>query len=71
MTLSCAVLGLILLISAPLNVYLFARLRQAKKKPAPTYDAQDLLHDLTQRGQAVLRVQVIDAANLMLRSPRG
>lgn len=33
--------------------------------------AQDLLHDLTRRGQAVLRVEVIDPANILLRSPRG
>ncbi len=43
------------------------------KKPPRRYDltAQDLLHDLTHRGSAILKVEVIDAANLMLRSPRG
>lgn len=32
--------------------------------------AADLLHDLTTKGRAVLKVDVIDMANLLLRSPR-
>jgi hypothetical protein len=45
----------------------------AKKPPAPKPDltAQDLLHDLTKHGQAVLRVEVVDMANILIRSPRA
>jgi hypothetical protein len=42
-----------------------------KKKPKPDLTASDLLHDLTSRGRAVVRVEVIDSTNLFLRSPRG
>lgn len=42
-----------------------------KKKPKPDLSASDLLHDLTRRGQAIVRVEVMDATNLFLRSPRG
>ncbi len=38
--------------------------------PKPTLTAEQLLHDLTTSGQAVIRVEVIDAKNLFLRSPR-
>ncbi len=43
-----------------------------RRKPLKKLDltAQDLLHDLTRRGAAIIKVEVIDAANLMLRSPR-
>ncbi len=40
----------------------------ATRKPDLT--AQDLLHDLTRRGAAILKVEVLDPANLLLRSPR-
>ncbi len=42
------------------------------RKTAKRYDAtaQDLLHDLTRRGAAILKVEVLDPANLLLRSPR-
>lgn len=53
------------------GVLAFVLLRPRKKKQKYDLTAQDLLHDLTRRGQAILRVEVIDAANLMLRSPRG
>lgn len=57
------------------NVALAVLLARALKKPPPkeTFDvtAQDLLHDLTRRGAAILRVEVIDPTHLMLRSPRG
>lgn len=44
---------------------------QAKiKEPKLDITAQDLLHDLTRRGGAVLKVEVIDPTNLLLRSPR-
>ena len=46
-------------------------LRRPKKTRKYDLTAQDLLHDLTRRGAAILKVEVIDPANLMLRSPRG
>lgn len=61
----------LLLPSACLNAalaYLLAHKKQ-RKEPQLTLSAEDLLHDLT-RGPAVLRVEVIDAKNLLLRSPR-
>jgi len=60
-------LGISLVAVAVLGYLLRAR------KPPKKLDvsAQDLLHDLTRRGTSVLRVEVIDPANLLLRSPRG
>lgn len=53
------------------NIFLFyRRLRPKKQTPKLDIGAQDLLHDLTARGQAILRVEVIDPANFLLRSPR-
>lgn len=68
--------GLVALIfaasSALLLVLLLRERRRIKAAPAPqpTLSAEDLLHDLLTRGQAILRVEVIDPANLLLRSPR-
>ncbi len=44
-------------------------LRQSRKKPPKklTTSAEDLLHDLTKRGHAVLRVEVLDPEALFLR----
>jgi len=55
------------------NVGLSAWCWRLSKKPPKRFDAsaQDLLHDLTRRGASILRVEVIDPAGLMLRSPRG
>ena len=50
---------------------LFRRARaSALKTPVPSLDAEQLRHDLT-RGAAVVKIEVIDAKNLLLRSPRG
>lgn len=43
-------------------------LKDFQKKP--DLDAADLLHDLTKRGQAVVKIQVIDPSSILLRSPR-
>jgi hypothetical protein len=59
-------LGIFSLISVCVNVWLI--LRPAPKRHDST--AKDLLHDLTRRGNAILRVEVIDPENLILRSPR-
>lgn len=61
-----------LLLGISLAVLAFLAYLLRSKKPTRRLDmtAQDLLHDLTQRGAAILKVEVIDAANLLLRSPR-
>jgi hypothetical protein len=48
-------------------IYLSRRRPPKSKK----YDitAQDLLHDLTRGGQAILRIEVIDPAAFLLRRP--
>lgn len=37
---------------------------------AATLDAQQLIHDLTRNGAAIVKIEVVDPANLLLRSPR-
>jgi len=58
-------------VSGGLNGFLAYRLRKTRRVPKFDVSAQDLLHDLTRRGVSILRVEVIDPAGLMLRSPRG
>ncbi len=60
-------LGVSLVVVAVLAYFLMARKPQKKLDVS----AQDLLHDLSRHGNAVIKVEVIDAANLLLRSPRG
>ena len=50
---------------------LFRRARDsARKTPVPSLEAGALLPAQT-RGAAVVKIEVIDAKNLLLRSPRG
>ena len=58
-------------LSLALNSFQYYLAKSLKKKPRPDTTAADLLHDLTRNGHAILRVEVIDPANLFLRSPRG
>jgi hypothetical protein len=65
------IISVILALSLTGNVY---QLYLSKKTPKNTIletNAADLLHDLTRRGRAILSVEVIDPANLLLRSPRA
>jgi len=71
MTLEYCIFAVLLCISGGLNGVLVFRLRKARRTPKYDLSAQDLLHDLTRRGVSILRVEVIDPAGLMLRSPRG
>ena len=64
-------LAIALSLSLACNAFQAYIARSLKKKPRPDTTAADLLHDLTRQGQAVIRVEVIDPANLFLRSPRG
>lgn len=49
-------------------------LRASKASPpaVPKYDvsAQDLIHDMTRRGHAIVRMEILDPSALLLRSPR-
>ena len=63
---------LLLAVSAVANAAFlrFVFRRNKSKAPQPTLTAEQLLHDLLAGGQAILRVEVIDPTNLLLRSPR-
>lgn len=60
----------LLFVSISLNGLLFYFFKTAKKKPTPTYGAQELLASLTS-GPAVLKIEVINIEDILLRSPRG
>ncbi len=62
-----------LTLSCLLNLWLAISYHQLRRKKPRKLDitATDLLHDFTHRGEAILRVSVLDAQNLLLRSPRG
>lgn len=57
-------------VSICLNAALFYFLRKARKKPTPTYGAQELLASLTS-GPAVLKIEVVNIEDILIRSPRG
>lgn len=46
-------------------------LEKARKAPAPTLTAEQLLHQMTANGAAILRVECLNPNDLFLRSPRG
>lgn len=57
-------------LSVSLNAFLLFRQSKQKAQKPLTLDAQGLLHDLMGRG-AVLRIDVLNADDLILRSPKG
>ncbi len=65
--------SLVTLLSASVTLNIGLAIWSWRRKPKKKFDvsAQDLLHDLTRRGAAVLKIDVIDQENLLLRSPRG
>lgn len=72
-SMACTFLASFLAVSAILNATLAILLRKQKKtprKPQLSLSAEDLLHDLTRSGSAVVRLEVIDPANLFLRRGR-
>lgn len=71
MELITAGLGLVLCLSLCANAFQFYLSKTNKKKRLPDMSAQDLLHDLMGNGRAILKVEVLDPANLLLRSPRA
>lgn len=52
------------------NAYLIYKTYQQKKRRPLSRSAQELLHDLSKPGGAVLHVEVIDQSAIFLRSPR-
>jgi hypothetical protein len=69
MTLELVLPAFLLLVNFAL-LFLLVKQHKSPRKPQLSLSAEDLLHDLTRSGGAVLRVEVINPANLMLRSPR-
>ncbi len=57
-------------LSVACNIYLALSLKRSGRKPKPTLTAEQLLHDLTHRGAAMVRLEVIDPTHLFLRSPK-
>jgi len=56
----------VLAASLTLNVVLVLKLRAARKKPQPTTEASQLLHDLTANGGALVRLTVMDPEGLLM-----
>lgn len=63
-------LAAIFAVSFVCNLALGVWLLRVRKKPAASYEAQQLLHDLTKKGGAILKIEVVDASNLFLWSAR-
>jgi hypothetical protein len=64
-----AITQLALVFSLSGNVFLAISLRRLKEKPkqpVPDLTAQDLIHDLTRRGNATVRIEVVDASKFLL-----
>ena len=55
----------LLLISLALNVYLFK-----KRETHKTYDAVNLIHDLTSRKVALVKIERVAPDSVYLRSPK-
>lgn len=58
------------LVSLQGNGILFYLLRKSRKTPTPTIEAQKVLAAFSS-GRAILKIDVIDAGDILLRSPRG
>jgi hypothetical protein len=58
--------SLLLFLSICGNIAFYFHARNSIKKPKPTQDARDLLNDLTKRGAAVVRVELVNPENMFL-----
>lgn len=56
--------------STGLFLFLYMRERRKTRKRKADITAQEMLHDIM-AGGAILKIQVINPENLILRSPRG
>lgn len=59
-------LGTVLIVSIAANIFAYIKIKSTLKQPIKTIDAQDLLHDITRRGRAIVRVEVLDPENLFV-----
>ena len=64
-----ATLASLLFISLSANAYFYRR-KPLKSEPRLDVSASDLLHDLTRRGTSIVKIEVVDVSNLLLRSPK-
>lgn len=46
------------------------KLDLATLKKEPTFDCRELMHQLTSQGSAVVRIELMDTTNWLMRSPR-
>lgn len=67
MELAIALLGISLAVSAAWNVILLAKDRKPQKRL--DVSASDLLHELTTRGQALVRIEYLDPESILIRRP--
>ena len=79
-----AIFVVLLAISLGLNAHLFiqnrllasdidtleTKVKELKKAPAPTIEAQQMLAEIAS-GSAVLKIEVLDAAGLLYRRPQA
>jgi hypothetical protein len=70
MTWLLVTLAALLAASISLSVYLSIRIKKISKAPAETYDARELLHDLTSPGFSMVEIRRVSPASIMIRSPR-
>ena len=59
-------LASILLASIIANILAYFKIKSLKKQPTPTTDARDLLHDITKRGRAIIKIDVLDPESLFV-----
>lgn len=59
-------LGALALLSVIVNFILIHKLRAVRAKPQMALDAKDLIHDLTKKGAALVRIQVLDPEGLFM-----
>jgi len=63
------ILIICLIFSLAMNIILVLRLRRLKTSPKQSVDARQLLHDLT-KGRAIVKIEILDPAELFYRSPK-
>ena len=60
------VLSVLLACSIAISITLYLRLKNHVKRPSPTLDAKDLIHDITKHGSALVRIHVLDPEGLFI-----
>ncbi len=67
MELAVGILALLCLCLITSNYYFYQKYTAAKKAPAHSISAEEILHDLTAHGVALVKVERIDPLDVMLR----